>query len=241
MSLSEERQRGSLDVLMTTPLSTRSIVLAKWLSVFRPVPWLALGPALLGLALALSPTLRGQHGFDEPPMELSDRLAACGLLAATILVHGAAMTSLGLCLATWVRRQGKAVGINVSFFVLLAGAWPLAILMSSSQPAEPSSMRWDLLSPIATVALIVDDLVGPVYQYRMPIENIVICDIAVLITTVCLLALNIWTFDRHMGRMPEGGFLPEPEVLVDWPPTRRPGARQAKGPQPGAGPPPSFS
>src|SRR5262249_39003197 len=107
MSLSEERQRGSLDVLMATPLSTRSIVLAKWLSGFRVVAWLAAGPALLGLALALSPTLRGRHGFDEPPMDLSDRLSACGLLAATLLVHGAAMTSVGLCVATWVRRQGK--------------------------------------------------------------------------------------------------------------------------------------
>jgi ABC-type transport system involved in multi-copper enzyme maturation permease subunit len=75
-SLSEERQRGSLDVLMATPLSTRSIVVAKWLSVFRTVPWLAAGPALLGLALALSPTLRSRHGFGELPMALSDRLAA---------------------------------------------------------------------------------------------------------------------------------------------------------------------
>ena len=29
-SLAEERQRGSLDVLLATPLSTRSIVLGKW-------------------------------------------------------------------------------------------------------------------------------------------------------------------------------------------------------------------
>src|SRR5262249_28570934 len=37
-SLAEERQRGSLDVLLATPLSTRSIVLGKWWGGFRGVP-----------------------------------------------------------------------------------------------------------------------------------------------------------------------------------------------------------
>ncbi len=81
MSLSEERQRGSLDVLMATPLSTRSIVVGKWLSVFRIVPWLAAGPALIGLALAIEPDRsavatgyeRGRHGIDDrwPPAACS--------------------------------------------------------------------------------------------------------------------------------------------------------------------------
>src|SRR5439155_23444818 len=44
--LAEERARGSLDVLLTTPLSTRSIVWGKWRGAFRLVPWLALLPAI---------------------------------------------------------------------------------------------------------------------------------------------------------------------------------------------------
>ena len=48
-SLAEERVRGSLDVLMTTPLSTRQIVLGKWLGTFRLVPLLAVLPALVVL------------------------------------------------------------------------------------------------------------------------------------------------------------------------------------------------
>ena len=139
MSLSEERQRGSLDVLMATPLSTRSIVLAKWVSVFRVVPWLAAGPALLGLALAASPVLRSRRGGELAAMNLDDRLAAGGLLAATILVHGALMTSLGVALATWVRRQGRAIGMNVTFFILLACAWPMVILMSLPGPPHPDN------------------------------------------------------------------------------------------------------
>ena len=37
-SLAEERARGSLDLLMCTPLSTRQIVTGKWLGAFRAAP-----------------------------------------------------------------------------------------------------------------------------------------------------------------------------------------------------------
>jgi hypothetical protein len=131
--------------------------------------------------------------------------------------------------------------MNVTFFVLLACAWPLVTSIGSGRSTEPPFMRWDLLSPIVTVSLIVNDLVGPVYHYRMPLGNIAACDVAVALVAVALLASNILTFDRHLGRMPERRPLPEPEVPVDWPPTRRPGAREAGRRQNGAGRPPSFS
>jgi ABC-type Na+ efflux pump permease subunit len=241
MSLSEERQRGSLDVLMATPLSTRSIVVGKWLSVFWIVPWLAAGPALIGLALAISPPLRSRHGYGVALMELSERLPAGGLLAITIMAHGAAMISLGLCLATWVQRQATAVGINVTAFVLVACAWPWVVWMSWGRPPDPDSVRWDLLSPIVTVTLIVGDLVGPVYDYRMPLGTIAVFDAAVVLAAIILLVANIRTFDRNLGRMPEGRTLPVPEVMEDWPPTRRPGARDEGGRQNGAAVPPSLS
>jgi ABC-type transport system involved in multi-copper enzyme maturation permease subunit len=46
-SLAEERARGSLDILLTTPLSARQIVLGKWLGTFRIVPLLAILPWLV--------------------------------------------------------------------------------------------------------------------------------------------------------------------------------------------------
>ena len=49
-SLAEERARGSLDVLMTTPLSTRSIVWAKWRGAYRRVLSLAVLPAIVDSA-----------------------------------------------------------------------------------------------------------------------------------------------------------------------------------------------
>ena len=46
--LAEERVRGSLDVLMTTPLPTDRIVLSKWWGAYRAVPALAILPAISG-------------------------------------------------------------------------------------------------------------------------------------------------------------------------------------------------
>ena len=51
-SLAEERQRGSLDVLMATPLPTRSIVWGKWWGTFRAVPPLLILPVAVAFALA---------------------------------------------------------------------------------------------------------------------------------------------------------------------------------------------
>ncbi len=53
-SLGEERVRGSLDVVMTTPMSTRSIVWGKWLGTYRIVLWLAILPGLAAAVLAFT-------------------------------------------------------------------------------------------------------------------------------------------------------------------------------------------
>ena len=49
-SLAEERACGSLDLLLSTPLSTRQIVLGKWLGAFRVVPLLAVLPTTVILS-----------------------------------------------------------------------------------------------------------------------------------------------------------------------------------------------
>ena len=54
--LAEERVRGSLDVLLATPLSTDRIVLAKWWGIYRVVPALALLPAIGAVFIAAERT-----------------------------------------------------------------------------------------------------------------------------------------------------------------------------------------
>ncbi len=138
MSLSEERQRGSLDVLLATPLSTTRIVVAKWLSVFRVVPWLAAGPAVLCLAMANSTPLLEKNAYLTATIPSGDRSYACLLLFATIVAHGALLTSAGLALATWIRRQSVAIGLSVTLFVLIAGACPIMARMALSAPPTPA-------------------------------------------------------------------------------------------------------
>ena len=89
--LHEDRAHGSLDVLLATPLPTATIVRGKWRWAFRRVPLLALLPTVMTLLL----TAVG-------------RWAGPLLIMALILAQGAAVTSLGLALATWSRRAGRA-------------------------------------------------------------------------------------------------------------------------------------
>ncbi len=89
--LYEERAHGSLDVLLATPLPTATIVRGKWRWAFRRVPLLALLPTVMTLLLTAD-----------------GRWAAPLLIMALILSQGAAVTSLGLALATWSRRAGLA-------------------------------------------------------------------------------------------------------------------------------------
>lgn len=100
-SLAEERQRGSLDVLLTTPLSTRSIVMGKWWGAFRGVPPLIIWPVLIAAALTTN------NGF------------APILIGGLILAYGAAITSLGLALATWLPRMDWAVGLTAGLYVVV--------------------------------------------------------------------------------------------------------------------------
>jgi ABC-type transport system involved in multi-copper enzyme maturation permease subunit len=220
MSLSEERQRGSLDVLMATPLSTRTIVLGKWLSSFRLIPWLAVGPGILALALAVSPAISipplpyssprrpfsyywRLHG--DIPLNPGERLYACGVLVATILAHGAAITGLGLGLATWVRRQSRAIGMSVTLFATIALAWPMLARTLSGGASSPETIGLMAWSPLYVIAAIIEAL-----AWRQPFARDLLMGAAVraacvVVTSLIVLGVTIRTFDRCMGRMPERG------------------------------------
>jgi ABC-type transport system involved in multi-copper enzyme maturation permease subunit len=120
-SLAEERQRGGLDVLMSTPLPTRSIVWGKWWGVFRLTPRLLILPLLLTFAFACH---TGQYW-------------GVALMAALILSYGAAITSMGLALATWIPGLGRAVGVTVGLYTMMCLGWiPLSFVFFGDGPAD---------------------------------------------------------------------------------------------------------
>ena len=51
-ALAEDRARGGLELLLSTPISTRSLVLSKWCAYYRAVPALAFLPAVVAIAHA---------------------------------------------------------------------------------------------------------------------------------------------------------------------------------------------
>ena len=99
-SLSEERVRGSLDVLLATPLPTTSVLRGKWWGAYRSVILMAILPGLIACLSCCDGRWIG------PP-----------LVVGLVLAYGAAITSLGLALATWNRPLGRVLTLCVGAYV----------------------------------------------------------------------------------------------------------------------------
>jgi ABC-type transport system involved in multi-copper enzyme maturation permease subunit len=114
-ALAEERVRGNLDVLLATPLSTRSIVWGKWWGTFRTVPLLAIAPGAVAATLARD----------------SGRWDGAALIVGLFIAYGAAVTSLGLGLSTWMRRLDHAVAANVAVLGGVTVGWFLFVMLTT--------------------------------------------------------------------------------------------------------------
>lgn len=178
-SLAEERSRGSLDVLMTTPLETWRIVLGKWMGAYRLVPPLAILPVVIIL---------GPGGiWDEASM-------AALLMAAFVLSCGAAVTGLGLAMATWSRRLGLAVGLTVGLYLLVNVGWLFGAIAVMPDPDQ-----WIMGSPFAWVAVVTDDLGRE--RWVQHLGAAVGWMMLYAASAVALLAATLKTFDRCLGRV----------------------------------------
>lgn len=121
-SLAEERTRGSLDVLLSTPLTTRQIIAGKWLGSCRVVPFMAFLPAVAVLPSVLKASSNWL-------LDLARTGVGLGALVALILAQGAAIVSLGLALATWVPKLGRAVALTVTAHVMMTVGWLFLTLL----------------------------------------------------------------------------------------------------------------
>jgi ABC-type transport system involved in multi-copper enzyme maturation permease subunit len=193
-SLSEERVRGSLDILLSTPLSTLSILVGKWSGSFRLVPWLAILPAFGGFLLCLS----------------SEKWIRLMLYLGLITAFGAVITSIGLALATWVKRQGRALGLCVSTYVLFSiGLVFVAIMLD--RPGHGLGPGLAVGSPIYGSILglmaLHEDQYLPAGDFREWVGVWVFMWLIVHTLAGVLLFGATWaTFDRCLGRISEASF-----------------------------------
>jgi ABC-type transport system involved in multi-copper enzyme maturation permease subunit len=180
-ALGEERTRGSLDVLLSTPFSARQLVLGKWLGTFRHV---ALAAILPGLVV----WMRAPHGgFESVP--------AVAFMMAYVCCAGAAITSLGLAIGTWISQLGRAVAISVGIylFVTLSPCYLAPMLLARNDGSA-------LLSPLIWAGTMTVDLATP-SQVVTPIDWAIFWMLMWALVAVGLLLTILANFDRRLGRV----------------------------------------
>ena len=230
-ALVEERVRGSLDALLATPLSTRSILVGKWCGMYQRVLWLAFVPFYAVVFIAATvpdiPVWAFASRFTERAVPLNnwDRVIAAVLCPVDFLVSGAFIVSWGLLLATWVPRLGRAVAFSVIAFFLLAICWPMVVEMvfplfgprTSDWFERTRALRVSLtsLSPLAGPMNLMDELQQ--LDFRRRGRMWLGMGTAVLIKAAIaglLFWLSLISFNRCLGRMPDAGARPRPRKIA---------------------------
>jgi ABC-type transport system involved in multi-copper enzyme maturation permease subunit len=185
-SLAEDRARGSLDLLLTTRLSTGQIVLGKWLGACRVLPFVAMLPAIVTFAFVVDrPSLWG------PIL----------LLIGFVLCAGAAIAAAGLAAAVWLTRPAWTIGVAVSMYVIGTVGWcALAMMIDPGRrQSEGLAMASTFFGP-GTLTIHITDQTADYLAWG------ILWMIGYAIITPALLIATIMSFDRLMGRV-EGPFL----------------------------------
>ena len=181
-ALAEDRAHGSLDLLLSTPLSTRQIVVGKWLSAFRTVPLLAILPAFVLWA----------SGFVSDAENWWTFL----LMIAFVLCAGGAIASLGLAIATRFSQVGRAVGLTVTVYVLVTVGWaPLVYLLYG-----PRSQKLDMGSPLLWAAETTMEEVRHYGMSRQMVFRAIFWIVLYGLVAAGLLLTTVSSFDRRLGR-----------------------------------------
>lgn len=198
-ALADERARGSLDILMTTPLTTRQIVAAKWRAAFATVPKvLALPIVVAGVVLLANWGDTGRFGRN------SDTGIRCILWLVIILQWlscGLLLTSVGFWLATLVKHFGRAIGIAVAFYVGMAIGWMVLVMAVSAK--EDEALSFIAASPIFMAAYGTACLMGwePDKSMNACIIGATIWSLGFLVSSWFLYLMTLRMFDRKMGRI----------------------------------------
>ena len=186
-ALAEERAHGSLDLLMTTPLSSGAHCFGKMVGVVPRVPILAVLPGVLALGLGLK---RGQ-GLAAIPF--------AALIASLVIAYGAVITSLGLAIATWQPRLGRAVAFSVAIYVIVTVVYPAIAITTARLGPRDTTVLWP--SPFFGMFLPMGWLAWDLFMGKgAHIVMFVWIAVTVAIAYV-ILRVTIAVFDHLLGRM----------------------------------------
>ncbi len=167
------------------PLPSRH---AAWYSAsggayYRGVPALALLPTLVALGHAVP----------------SGRWIGVPLVYATVLAQGAAITSLGMALATWFARVERALILSAAASILVTVAWIpfVAVVFRSSDV----SLGLAAASPFLGIGILTNSILqSSVADWNTRVGWCQFWIVAYSVASVCLLVAALASFDRCMGR-----------------------------------------
>jgi hypothetical protein len=166
-------------------LSTREIVLGKWFGTFRLVPAMAILPTFVVLCSDF-------HKWFYP--------ATIFLTPAFVLVCGATVAGLGLAMATWCSRLGRAVALTVSVYVLVTVGWLFLGIMFQHGPGEEGLM---MASPFFFAGELAADLCAP-GQTHEHLGWALFWMTAYSLAALGLFVATLLTFNRCLGRIEFG-------------------------------------
>jgi ABC-type transport system involved in multi-copper enzyme maturation permease subunit len=194
-SLQEERVHGSMDVLLTTPLSTVQIYWGKWWGSFRLVLLLTILPTFLVSGLYVRYSLDESNWF-WPLVYTKARYFV--LMPLLICCYGAATVSIGLALAIWIKGAGRAMATSVAIYVFITVGMLMRPLLGLS-PDESSSLGSSFMAAGYLTVECLDTFSGIVRV----IPTLMIYCIAYSIVAALFSLLACRSFDRSLGRMPD--------------------------------------
>src|SRR5262249_20301691 len=161
-----------------------------WCGPSGGVPPLAALPVLIAAALAT------HTGFALGP----------ALIGGLVVAYGAAITSLGLALATWLPRMGRAIGLTAGLYVVvLIGTIPAGSILFNNAPAwfrdgfAAASPFWG----VGFSSALFGGTAGSRHSFASQAGWLVFWIFAYGLVAAGLLLATLKTFNRCLGRIDE--------------------------------------
>jgi ABC-type transport system involved in multi-copper enzyme maturation permease subunit len=193
-SICLDKARGNLTLLFATDLSDAEIVLGKLAARLVPV---------LGLILCATPALSIATLFGG--------IDPVGLVGALLVVLACA--SLGLALATWMPRVGRAVGTTVGLYTMMCIGWIwLTFTIWPGDEGKGVAAGSPLMGVGIYSALLAGD--GPGHEFVGQTAWTIFWALAHAGVALALLLATLGTFNRCLGRVDDPSLVDDDDLAL---------------------------